>query len=130
MVNLLEFANIYFRSFDWEVCVSPKNTLRFITCSGWVPQGFITSPSTNYGLGLNLIVVEVQMSSKDVYSKRIKKRDTLCNFDSSNTIIEDLSHPAHCYVSWCRPSAADLKKHSILKSLRMNRDIVIWNLTL
>ena len=47
--------------------------------------------------------------------------------DTSNTskIEADLSHPAHCYISSYRPSTADLKKHSILRSLRKNRDIVI-----
>ena len=47
--------------------------------------------------------------------------------DTSNTskIVADLSHLAHCYISSYRPTIADLKKHSILRSLRKNRDIVI-----
>ena len=47
--------------------------------------------------------------------------------DTSNTskIVADLCHLAHYYISLYRPTTADLKKHSILRSLRKNRDIVI-----
>ena len=40
-------------------------------------------------------------------------------------LAADLSHLAHCYVSSYRPSAADLKKHKVLKELRKNRNLVI-----
>ena len=47
--------------------------------------------------------------------------------DTSNTskIVADLSHLAYCYVASYGPTTADLKKHSILRSLRRNRDIGI-----
>ena len=74
-----------------------------------------------------------------IYPPTISKTDVFACFelishtmkrhliDTSNTskIVADLSHLAHGYVSSYRPTTADLKKHSILRSLRRNRDIVI-----
>ena len=73
-----------------------------------------------------------------IYPPTISKTDIFACFershtmnrlliDTSNTskIVADLSHLAHCYISSHRPTTADLKKHSILRSLRKNRDIVI-----
>ena len=40
-------------------------------------------------------------------------------------LVSVLSHLAHSYVSSYRPTAADLKKHRVLKELRNNKTIVI-----
>lgn len=47
--------------------------------------------------------------------------------DSKDTgkLVTQLSHPANTYVSAYRPTAADLKKHGILKNLCKNKNIVI-----
>ncbi len=42
-----------------------------------------------------------------------------------NTVKVDLAYLANCYTSSYKPSHASMKKHSILKKLKNNKDIVI-----
>ena len=94
-------------------------------------SGYNLSPDQLEALkfGLMHLIYPPTISKTDMFACFELISDTMKRhlIDTSNTskIVADLSHLAHCYISSYRPTTADLKKHSILRSLRKNRDIVI-----